>query len=690
MTTSSPATPEKLDPITFEVLRHKLDEIIAEAYYTMGRVSGSPVVYEVGDHQEAICTASGEAAVFGAGVLHWVQAIGAGVRNLIDRYSDNPGFNEDDQFLVNDPYIAASHGMDIQLLAPVIWEGELIAWAGSASHQTDIGGINPGSLCISATEVFQEGFLTPGLKIVERGVVRKDIEDTFRNAVRTPDLGLLDIRAKIASNNVMKTRLGEMLDRYGPDTVKTLFAQLIDYSEQRLRARLRKIPDGTWRSANWVEGIKEDHLKVELAMTKSGDTVKFDFTGSSPQSQSALNMSKVGTMGSAANGFIAMVCSDIPWNEGLFRPLEFELPEGSVVNPRRPAPVSASVPTGGSVLVLTTSQNAISKMLLASETLRNESCGNSAAGHNTLVLVGQDASGHFFTTLVLDAIAGGGGGFPDRDGESTAQSQWTVKTMIANVETTEMLYPVLYLWRSEVTDSGGPGENRGGLGIEAALIPWGTDHMININIGCGLTVRNCLGYAGGYPASHTPVRVMRGADVQGSLFANGVMPSTAEQLRGELETVASKSQSLIQAGDVVYGYLGSGGGGYGDPLEREPERVLADVAMRAVSPEAAREAYGVVIDGSAVDADATERERERIRRERLDRMTASDAPVEPGLSCPRCGGGQSAGLGTFDAPSTSFEPEAMHPPEDTFVLRHQCCAGCGTLFEVSVAPSPAA
>src|SRR4029077_7758440 len=175
----------------------------------------------------------------------------------------------------------------------------------------------------------------------------------------------------------------------------------------------------------------------------------------------------------------------------------------------RPAAVSASVPTGGNVLVLTTCQNALSQMLLGSETLRAESCGNSAAAHNTIVLAGQAPHGGFFTALILDGAAGGGGGFPDRDGADTAQNQWTVKTMIMNVETVEMLNPVLYLWRAEVPDSGGPGEHRGGVGLDVALIPWGTPAMIAICIGSARSVRDCLGYAGGYPAIHSPVRVLR-------------------------------------------------------------------------------------------------------------------------------------------------------------------------------------
>jgi N-methylhydantoinase B len=615
----------RLDPITFEVLRHKLDEIISEAYYTMGRVSGSPVVYEVGDHQEAICTPTGDAAVFGAGVLHWVCSIGAGVRHIVDRYAENPGFEVDDQFMLNDPYIAAVHGPDLQLLAPVIYEGEIIAWAGASSHQTDMGGIDPGSMCVSSTDTFQEGFLTPGLKIVERGVIRRDVEDTLRNLIRTPDLGLLDVRAKIAANNVVKARLLEMVDRYGVETVKTLFSQLIEYSEQRIRARLRSIPDGRWTSENSVEGIQEDYVRVQVELTKTDDTVTFDFTGSSPQVRSSLNMGPIGTRSSALNPYIAMLCHDIPWNEGLFKAAEFVMPAGTVINPHRPAALSASVPTGANLLVLTTCQNALSKMLLGSEDpqLRQESCGNSGAGHNTFVVAGLNGDGEFFATLILDAIAGGGGGFPDRDGADSAQNHWSVKTLIGNVETVELLYPVLYLWRREVQDSGGLGKFRGGLGVMEALMPWGTPEVVNINHGSGYDVRPCLGYSGGYPAPHTPAGVIRGADVAQRLFAQGVVPRTLNDLGGHEERIVPKSVTPVMAADVLYGYVGSGGGGFGDPLERDPARVAADTVVGAISEDAALSAYGVVLsrDGLEVriDAEATTRTREAIRRARLVR-----------------------------------------------------------------------
>jgi N-methylhydantoinase B/oxoprolinase/acetone carboxylase alpha subunit len=182
----SPPRVLSVDPITFEVLRHKLDEIVAEAYHTIGRVSGSPVVYEAGDHQEAICNAGGDLISFGSGALHWVRSISEGVRHVSTELADNPRFEDGDQFLVNDPYIAAVHASDVQVLAPIFAGDRLIAWAGTASHQRDTGGVNPGGHHVDATDVYAEGFQTPGLKLVERGTIRRDVEATFANMVPRP------------------------------------------------------------------------------------------------------------------------------------------------------------------------------------------------------------------------------------------------------------------------------------------------------------------------------------------------------------------------------------------------------------------------------------------------------------------------------------------------------------------------
>ncbi len=622
MTMSTTTTEEKLDSIEFTILRHRLDQVIAEAYYAIGRVSGSPVVFEARDHQEAICTPSGELAAFGAGVLHWTQALGAGIKHVINEFEESPGFGPDDQFMLSDHHVAPIHGPDVQMLAPVHYEGEIIAWVGSASHHTDIGGMVPGSLCPEAEDSYQEGFLTPGLKLVEGGVIRKDIETTFRNMIRTPDLGVLDLRAKIASNNVMKQRLVEMIDKYGLEKIQTLFAQLMDYSEHRVRERLRELPDGTWSATNYIEGLREPVLHAKVTIEKRDDELTMDLHGSSPQTTGPENISPVGARSSAVNPFIAALCHDLPWNEGLFRALTIKLPEKSIVNAQRPAPLSMNTPCGANILIMSSAHNALSKMLMASEEYRNQAGGNNGGSSNTFVLAGTDRDGEVFTTLIMDLLAGGQGGHPNRDGSGSCSNPWTVKSMVANVESNEMLYPMLFLWRSEMIDSGGPGRFRGGAGLIDALIPWGTDSMVAVNLGMGTEPRLNRGLSGGYPAGNTPATIVRGADAAQRLFAAGKLPATIADLDGELEPIPAKGIINFDAKDVLVGVMSGGGGGFGDPIDREPEAVLRDVRDRFVSREAANEVYGVVLDteGTALLEEETVARRQEIRDDRLDRI----------------------------------------------------------------------
>ena len=684
----------KLDPITFTVLRHRLDEIIAEAYHTMGRVSGSPVVYEAGDHQEAIGTATGDLAVFGAGVLHWTMSLRAGFKHMNSGFSDNPGINPDDQFLLNDPYVASIHASDIQVLAPVFHDGELIAWAGSASHHTDVGGVDPGGHHVSATDYRQEGFQTSGLKLVEAGVVRRDVERTFANMVRSPELGLLDIRAKIASNNTIKKRLGELVEKYGLDVVKALFDSLIAYSEERIGEKLLAIPDGHWTAQNFVEGIADPQLKVQVKAVKKGDRLTFDFTGTDPQTNAAENIGRVGAMSSAMCPFIFTLAHDIPWNDGLFRRVDFVLPEGSLVNPHKPAPLSCSAPSGANIVVQTATHQVLAKMAVASEAQRDEASADSSACFNNHVLTGLRGDGSFFATVILDSLAGGVGAGAAADGANTAGNEWAVKTMIANVETNEQLYPLMYLWRRETCDSGGPGENRGGVGLEGAIIPWGTTEMGSVQVGGGHSTRLCLGVAGGYPAARTPAGIVRSANVAESHFAQGCVPRNRQELGGErYEPILPKGLAGLGQGDVLVSYLASGGGGFGDPIDRNPEKVALDVRDGYVSKNAALEMYGVAITAEGqIDSHSTERRREEILAYRLAKAEPdgngkstdrAELAIDRSKSVPSCGRcAQDLEVAVFFEPVNVGEPDEISGVPSEIVLRNLCCAMCGSLLLV--------
>ncbi len=597
--------------------------IMDEAYHTIGRISGNPVVYEAGDHQEALLDSRGNLVSFGAGVLHWTPVIAMAVKHIIKEYNENPGIFEGDQFLQNNPYIGAAHAKDIQILAPVFWKGKAVAWVACASHHTDVGGMVPGGSCQQATEICQEGLHFPGIKLVEKGMIRKDVEDLVRSMSRKPELSLLDFRAKIAANNVSRVRFLEMVQRYGLGTMLTLMDQVQSYSSTMIRAKLRDIPDGKWMAVSYVEGLKTPYLKVKVTVTKEGESLTIDFTGSSDQSPASDNVTMPTAIGGACDPFVAMLAYDVPWNQGIFEPIKFIFPPvGSVVNPVWPAATSCGTPQGALACVTAATQSALARMLLTSEKLRGDACGGINSSFIAPTISGRKADGSSFISVNLDGVAGGTGACPDGDGEDACQYIMLVKTMIVNVETNEKLFPYLYLARREVADTGGPGKYRGGVGQFMAITPYGIPQFTIGQVGMGQEPRVDVGISGGYPAANVQWGVIRPGNLREAYPELVKLPRNIEEIKGR-EVLPIKSFMNFHEGEVIYAFISGGGGGYGDPLERDPALVLQDVREGYVSLDAARETYGVVIDPRrmTVDEAGTRDRRGNIIRERLEQGT---------------------------------------------------------------------
>ena len=710
----------RLDPVTFEVLSHKIEEIVAEMYHTIGWVSGNPVVFEAGDHQEGIFDANGEAVMFGGGIVEWTYALQAAAQHLCQEYEENPGINDGDQFLLNHAYVAAVHAMDIQLLAPVFWQGKRVAWVVTAGHQLDVGGIDWGGMSVRATEIYQEGLQIPGLKIVEKGHVRKDVEEMIRTMIRTPDLGILDIYSKIAANNVARARLLEMLGRYGLDTVTTLFEQMRDYSEQQIRDRLRQIPNGTWSHVMYMESLRseEQYIRCQVTVKKEDDHITLDFTGTSPQSAGSQNVSAKGAISNAFCPYLTLVCHDIPWTGGLYRPVEFVLPESTLVNPDWPAATSHNTAAGGGYLVIMTVHAAISKMMLSSDLTRDDAFAPAGSALHAALTSGIDKEGNFFIFLPMESLAGGMGGLSDSDGINSGANMWTPKTQIANVETNELLYPIMYLYRKEIEDSAGAGRHRGGVSQGYAYIAWGSlnDELAARDHGHGAEPRMGIGLAGGYPAPNSPMLIIRNSNVRAQ-FEEDRMPSGIDDIMGEPWHTRTGESHDVHANDVLVAFQG-GGGGYGDPIERDPELVLGDIRDGYVSAPAAADLYGVVAksDGSGYDKNATETHREEIRKGRLERghrlrvwengsntqavsvgrlfdnlevVTARGQTFVRCFKCasPLCPVGENYKDYALSAqvPAAQGQPTRFVPTRETpFVLREYFCPGCCAMFEVDM------
>ncbi|MFO1466687.1 MAG: hydantoinase B/oxoprolinase family protein [Steroidobacteraceae bacterium] len=608
----------KLDPVTFEILRHRLEEIVNEAYYTMARVSGNAVITEAGDHEEAILNANGETIMVGGGIVEWTQCLEEAGRYISKEYEENPGILEGDQFVLNCTEIAAVHLMDIQVLKPVFWNGERIAWVNTAGHNMDVGGINIGGAHLDARERVQEGLSMWGIKLCERGVVRKDIETTIKNMTRQPELLVLELRARMAANNAAERRLLGTIQEFGIDKVKAIFEELPRYSEQRIRQRLGKLPDGEFTARHYFESIVEGEgpLAVQCKLIKKGTTLTLDFTGSSPQSAGAQNVALPGAKSNAECPFLMMLAHDIPWNYGLWGVINWVVPLGTVVNPTDTAPVSINTPAGAGYVTIGCVLDCISQLYLCSDEKQEAfACGSNA--FNNPMLYGRDKNGKYFITMMMENLICGAGAMIHRDGDDTCSNMWTTKPQVANLERSEQLFPWLYLWRKEAIDTGGPGRHRGGTACYNAFIPWSSDKLEAHDNGMGDVIRLSNGLAGGYPAPNVKQYIIRESNIE-ALFEAGEMPAEGEEISGKRTEYGCNTTFPFNRGDVYTVYFG-GGGGFGDPLSRDPGKIEADIRNEYISVDEAARTYGVVVDPKTMktDGSATAKRRSDIRSERL-------------------------------------------------------------------------
>jgi N-methylhydantoinase B len=599
-----------MDPVTFSIIRHRLFRVVEEAVITLKHVSGSAITNEGHDLMVSLYQADGSLLMGGVGFLHHLTSAAEACKAIIRKFGSR--IAEGDLFLLNDPYTAALHTSDIYLVSPIHHQGKLVAWSACFVHVSDIGAMNPGGFAPEAQDIFTEGFSSPGIKLIERGELRQDVWDTILNMVRSPEMVALDLRSMIACNNVARERMLALIDKYGFETVDEACKALISQSEMKLRERLRELPDGHWQSRQYLE-VKGEIYKVLLTMTKKADTLTFDFTGSSPQSKYSVNCSKWASLGGLFAPLFPLLCFDIVWNEGAIRPITMIAPEGTVVNCTRPAPVSVAT-VGAIQSVNNAACSTIGKMLAASDKYADEATAVWHANHFAIFMFGNNQRGRLAIGILTETFAGAGGARTFADGVDIGGEIPNPISRMANVETIEAQFPIRYLFRRKLIDSGGPGRFRGGAGGEMAIVahdaPDGGIHYVVS--GKGTRFPQSDGLCGGYPgAANDYVWVHAPQETDNvDRFAQSL-----EAIPGEGEPI-SWGVFPLMGRDALY-VRWNGGGGIGDPLLRPPEQVAADIVAQQISARAAGDVYGVVQKDGEVDVGATEAKRAELRRARL-------------------------------------------------------------------------
>lgn len=700
----------ELDPVTFEVIRHRLWAINDDQARMAARLSGAAIVFEGYDFNTALVTRDGRGLYCGIYIMQHGATIDGFVRRVLDEWPTDD-IREGDMFFTNDPWNGALHAPDAILVMPVFWQSELVAWSGIVMHDNDEGGAAPGSMVLQADDRFAESPLFPMIKMVEDFEIRHDMEQLYLRNSRSPELNRLNLRARLGALRVTHGRIGQIVDRYGLDAFLAAQDGIVDYVDRVVRQRLRTIPDGTWFAEGYLDhdGKTDAVYPIRCGLTKRDDQLTFDFTGTARQAPGAVNCTLPATEGSVYGVIVTALCYDLPWAIGGLQGLTTIISEpGTINNALSPAPVSAA--SVAAVLVTSDVVNhAFAKMLLSTTDYRDEAHANWMPSF----------SGGFFTSLaehqelglvaLADMFAGGGGARRHSDGIDTGGIAHSMASRMCNVETIESRAPVLQVYRREVRDGGGPGQYRGGVALEFAGMAHKTPAPgLFMTFASGVALPGGRGLSGGFPGAASSSVMLRGSDARAQ-FARGTVPvARAEVVAQASEILPAKSTAIMGPDDVLVTIVGSGSG-YGDPLLRDPAAVARDVADGLVSDGCAAEVYGVDLAGGAVDEAGTTLRRDGLRRARVAQLgadTIAEAtvrhPVTDAVEAVETAAGQArfrctschADLGAYDGDYKraarlhelslpSISPVNAFCSED-FVARQFCCPGCGASLVVDV------
>ena len=570
-----------IDPFTVEVVKRALISAAEQMFVAFGRTSKSSVIYEVLDYGCAVTDAKARMIAQANGIPPFIGVLSDAVQEILNKFGLD-GLDEGDVIILNDPYMGgATHQNDVVLVMPVFYRGEPIMFAASKGHWNDVGGKDPGSWSPNATEIYQEGIQFPAVKLFERGKEVQGIVDILTRNIRIPEMILGDMRAQAASLQVAASRIMQICDKYGLETVLESTEIYLEQGKQEALEELRGLPKGEFTAEEYIDddGLGGDPVLVKVKVTITDDEFIVDYTGTGKTCRGPINAPLSALISTAKFAYKAVVSPHGSSNEGLFAPLKVIVPEDTVFNPKRPAPISTyweSDSYAGDVIWKALA-NAIPDRITAGHFL--SVCGTTVSGID-------DNKGEWFFSV--EPNAGGWGAGRGKDGESGLVCSGDGETYVLSIEVAETRYPfIVDQFALNIVD-GGHGEWRGGYGLVKDYRITNSSAYVTASFG-----RNKFppwGLAEGMPGTPNSVE-MRTTD-------------------GEIERRGRFSKEELHKGDVARFITGMGGG-YGDPRKRDPQAVLNDVMDGYITQKVAEDVYKVVIVGDPlhVDAEATARMR---------------------------------------------------------------------------------
>lgn len=567
-----------VDPVTLAVIKGRLEQIADEMDVTLFRAAFSPVIAEARDASHGIYEAgTGDTLIQGKeGLPIFVGVMSFAVKTGIAKAEADGGAEDGDMWIFNDPYAGGTHLSDFKIVRPYFRDGELYCWLSSAGHWHDVGGGVPGNYNPSATDCFQEGFVMPPVKLMDRGVIRPDIVSVLTANSRLPGSSYGDLMGQINSLDLGVRRMDDLLDEYGKETVRDVFSELKKRSARQMRSLIGDLADGTYSTEEFLDndGIVDEPLKIALDLTIDGGTLTFDFSRSADACAGPINISESTTI---AATYVALkhVFRDVPANGGVLEPITFVIPAGKILSAVAPRPVGGYTETILRLIDIVFST--------FSKVDPGIAPANSYGTINAVSINGR-RPGQSRPWVFFSFFGGGLGGHSDGDGLTHGNAPISMAT-IPPVEILESALPVAFTQWAIRPDSAGPGRHRGGLGAIYEI---------------ELLEERGTGFVFAERGKFPPRGIVGGGDAA----ANFVSYDQDDGPR--IPEMTSKAVDIrLKKGQRIH-IESPGGGGYGPAFERDPGMVATDVRLGFVSRDNAAAQYGVVLtaDGT-VDADKT-------------------------------------------------------------------------------------
>ncbi|WNC12432.1 hydantoinase B/oxoprolinase family protein [Brevibacillus brevis] len=577
---------QKVDPFSLEIVKDSLIAIGDEMFYTLGRTSMSPIIYEVLDYACGLTDAHGQLLTQGHGVAGFIGNLSFMVRDTVKKFAEGKNLSPGDIIIINDPYSGGgSHLSDVGLVMPIYYEGEIVAFSANKAHWTEVGGKDPGSFTNDSTDIFQEGLQFPCIKLFDEGKVNQALVEMIQANVRFPDLSLGDMWAQVAALRTGERRFQELCEKHGKDVVLASIQSLLDHGEQLARKELASLPNGVYEAVDYIDsdGMGNGPFRIQVKVTITDDQFICDFRGSHPQVLGPVNCSYTTLVSDVRTIYLAITNPSHDINDGVFRPLEIIADPGTIFSAERPAPVSVYWESGsaGGDLVWKALAPILPNRLTAGHFLSVSAVTLSGKHH---------VSDEPF--LIVEPSVGGWGAGEGQDG---ARGQFCIgdgETYNMPVEIAEARYGVMVDEYSLRCDGAGAGEFMGGSGVVRSYRAMTDKQAVTVTFG-----RNKFlpwGVNGGESGSPNEFFI--------------------EKANGETDgPFGIYARYPLNKGDVVKLMTGTGGG-YGHPFHRPAEQVAKDAKNGYVTIEQAEQKYGVILNPESYEVRGETAERRDYRQ----------------------------------------------------------------------------